>query len=112
MTAIALEGQRQVSGAWLQEALDNFRSFDDVFRNEFLQVVVFLSDHPEEVQIMEDAQAFLQSQSTEKVCLYTSSEGVKQGLFVAARGKLASVYKLYDDTQGAFLHSLIAHEPG
>ena len=99
-----------MTGAWLQEILNSFLASDDVFRLNFFQAVVFLSPRPDEVNIHEDAKELLLGYSTVYYEFYPSSVGIEQGVFLLSEGTLASVYRLYNDTHRAFLHSMVAHE--
>lgn len=102
---ILAAGSSTVTVTWLQRCLDSARG-DDVFRDAFLTGVLFVFAGGSGHAITDEARELLKSLGTVwlETCVY--SHGFRQGPHVTRNRGFAPVYRLYDDTHGAFLHSM------
>ena len=103
-----------ITETWLREILAAYRSTDDVFRDEFLGGVIFtrlryLPRLPN-LELTPSALKLLESLGTK---WFETMENdfahnlPPPGPYRVARQWLREIVKLYDDTQGAFIQSLI-----
>lgn len=102
--------KRAVTADWLQAILNQYRSSDDVFRDDFLSGVLFTCTGSEHVQINHDARKLLESLGTSWIFYCHQTEDIaplKPGPYVASDQQLFEIWKLYDDTHRAFVHALI-----
>ena len=100
-----------VTAEWLGQTLDIF-SRDDVFRVAFLMGVLFMSAHGVDLEITEAARQLLRSKGTTWIETVGTSDDLRPGPYVARQGSLTPVWRLYDDVQGAFLHSILPGPEG
>lgn len=94
-----------VTAKWLQWCLDSSRR-DDVFRDAFLTGVLFVFPGNSSHVITGEARKLLKSLGAVWLGTCDCSYGFKQGPHAKRNRKFAPVYRLYDDTHGAFLHSM------
>lgn len=98
----------------IQTTLERFKQADDVFDDDFLHLVIFISNSPGPDKLSERLQEYLQSLGTRHVVfLRPSSQGGQnppEGPYFATPEGLLRVWKLYADTQGAFVASLVQDE--
>lgn len=106
------EGRDSVEEEWLREKIAKFKQDDDVFCTEFLSGVVFtastafsLSTAVEEVLRSEFGTTLIQ-----KVVSSESDARPEPGPYYFHSGQVFSIWKLCDDTQGAFLTGLVPEE--
>lgn len=98
------DGVSDVTSKWLEDFLA--KANDDVFSQEFLQGVVLVSAKPK-LSLSKDAERLLADQGMRwKRILQGDYENLTLGPHVVVGDFIAPVYKLYDDTHRAFLHSL------
>jgi hypothetical protein len=105
VTVFSVKDSSSVSAELLKQILATYSS-DDVFKDSFLRGVVFVSADHLSLDITEAARELLESRGN--VCIKTCSDkhSLNPGLYIACRGMLAPVYRLYDDTHACFLHSI------
>lgn len=94
-----------VTATWLQRCLDSTRR-DDVFRDAFLTGVLFVFGSDSSHAITHEARELLKSLGTVWLETCDYSYGFQQGPHVTRNRRFAPVYRLYDDTHGAFLHCM------
>ena len=90
------------------QVLEAYRSADDVFRDDFLNVVIFTG--VTNGDISRAARKLLESLGTNWIETL-DSDGADDipppGPYVTAGQHLLEVFRLYNDVQGAFMHGLI-----
>lgn len=111
---IALEGRTKVTKDWLCGELERYRSTDDVFCDDFLSGVIFagavINSKPD---ISPDAYQLLKSLGTkwmEVPSFLDVGNNLLPGPYLACNQVLLEVFRLYDDTQGAFMNSIVLRE--
>jgi hypothetical protein len=106
------DGRDSIEEDWLKEIIAKFEKYDDVFRTEFLSGVVFTAATA--FSLSTGAGEFLRSEfGTSLIETMLSSESnvlPEPGPYLVHEGQFFSVWKLYDDTQGAFLTGLVPEE--
>ena len=111
---IALDGHTTVTRDWLSGVLDRYRSADDVFCDAFLRGVIFTgASDRSNITILPDAWQLLISLGTtwtDTLNLADAGEIPKPGPYIASDQVLLEIFRLYDDTQGAFMNSVVLHE--
>lgn len=106
VTIINVKDQSLVTSEWLAAKLHMFRKQDDVFRYDFLHGVLFTS--AQEIEILEEAKNLLKSLGTVWIDkLTTSARSLNPGVYLASDQMLHEIRRLYDDSHGCFLASLI-----
>ena len=110
-TVIPVGPNRRISETWLRQALESYRSTDDVFRDDFLTGVIFTSvTGGTSVTIFPAAKKLLESLGTcwvEMLDTDSKDDTPPPGPYVAAGQQLSEIFRLYDDVQGAFVNGLI-----
>ena len=90
------------------QVLEAYRSADDVFRDEFLNVVIFTGVTNRDIS--QAAHKLLKSLGNSWVDT-VDTDGADDipppGPYVTAGQHLLEVFRLYNDVQGAFMHGLI-----
>ncbi|KAL9013658.1 MAG: hypothetical protein Q9173_001652 [Seirophora scorigena] len=103
-TVINVKPETRVTEEWLRKKLASYRSTDDVFCDEFLTWVLFTGIPAEESRISPGARHYMESMGiTYKIIPAAASPGP----YLACAGQLLEIYRLYDDTQGAFVTSIL-----
>ena len=112
---IWLGGQVKVTRDWLQQIIETYQSSDDVFCETFLGGVIFTgSSGKDNVEILPDAVQLLQSWGTTWTeVLDVDSKGniPLPGPYLALGGHLLEIFRLYDDTHGAFMSAIVLRAP-
>lgn len=115
LTVFEFLGQGPVTRAWIARALKEYNDRDDVWRPEFLAAALFWHTSAQKLEIEKEAIELLQEQGAAAIATHqTSKEGcaILAGPYHYSAGILRPVWRLYADTQGAFLHSLIHDRSG
>ncbi|KAL8939594.1 MAG: hypothetical protein Q9216_003274 [Gyalolechia sp. 2 TL-2023] len=107
-TVIVAEDQNAITEEWLRRELVRYRGSDDVFRDAFLQAVIFTKEGTESLEITAEAERYLASLGTTFLEVMTAA--IAPGPYLASRGQLLEVYRLYDDAQGAFITGILPHD--
>ena len=100
---------------WIVTALDEFNSEDDVFQREFLETVLITYIGSDSLKITPKAREYLRSQGAGIVTshrLNSHSENPIPGPYWFSNGHLHQVWKLYNDTHGAFLKTFVPGPTG
>jgi hypothetical protein len=105
VTVISSSGKSSIDARWLEKVLDNFRS-DDVFKEPFLATVIFTAPQNLKIDITQDARDFLKRRGVKRVEIWIKDDAPNPGPYFARSRTLWPASRLYDDTHGAFLHSL------
>ena len=90
------------------QVLEAYRSADDVFRDDFLNVVIFTG--VTNGHISRAARKLLESLGTswiETIDTDGTDDIPPPGPYITAGQHLLEVFRLYNDVQGAFMHGLI-----
>ena len=110
-TVISLDGNSHVTEIRLRQVLEAYRSTDDVFRDEFLKVVIFTGvTSGTSLDIAPPAHKLLESLGTIWIEVHDADGAYDMpppGPYVTIEQHLREVFRLHDDVQGAFMHSLI-----
>lgn len=106
------QNQTSVSVAWLKKTIDWARVNDDVICEEFLQGIILVSTVEQVVEI-DTSPGVLQQMgiSWTHVCKKHKALQLRPGPYKITDRKIAPIYRIFDDTNGAFLHSLFAVPP-
>ena len=111
-TVIPLGCHGHVTETWLRQTIENYRSKDDVFRNDFLEGVVFSGvTSGSSLEISPAANELLESLGTGWVEILDVNDGDDiplPGPYVTAGNHLLEIFRLYDDLQGAFMNGFIS----
>ncbi|EED16514.1 conserved hypothetical protein [Talaromyces stipitatus ATCC 10500] len=106
------DGRDSIETDWLRESIAKFSQDDDVFCTDFLSGVIFTSSTA--FSLSTAAGEVLQSEygtrMIEMIVSPKSSEKPEPGPYYVCQGQLFHIWKLYDDTQGAFLTGLVPAE--
>lgn len=109
MTVISLSEEcLSVTDDYLRDVITNYKATDDVFCDAFLTGVIFTG--PANVDITPGANDFLHSMSTtwiEVMDLRNVTSPPAPGPYFAHGKHIYEIWRLYDDSQGAFMTSLI-----
>ena len=110
-TVVSLDRNSHVTEIRLRQVLDAYRSADDVFRDDFLNGVIFTGlTGGTSLDISPAAHKLLESLGTSWIEVYDTDgadDTPPPGPYVAAEQHLLEVFRLHDDVQGAFMHSLV-----
>ena len=110
VTVILVFDAQQVSEEWLRKTIENYKTIDDVFRNEFLTGVIFAAKRAE-LEVTATAQNLLRSLGNGWIEIHDLNlvDSVPApGPYMTNGRELLEVFRLYDDTQGAFMTGLIS----
>ena len=101
-----------VTEIWLRQTLENYRSNDDVFRDDFLKGVIFSGvTRGSSLDISPEANELLESLGTSWIEILDVNDGEDTplpGPYVTAGHHLLEIFRLYDDLQGAFMNGFIS----
>lgn len=100
-----------VTADWVRQLLDEYRAGDDVFNDEFLQIVVFYTFSKAQVNITAGTKAFLESMHTERIHVIEVSQHdqILCGPCLVSPIGLLEVRRLFVDSRGAFLTTFVPH---
>lgn len=94
------------------DSFDSWRSQDDVFRDDFLCGLAFTGvERKEDLKIDQDAQTFLTSLGVCWTDVFSSKNSGAvplPGPYLVSSGHFLEIRRLYSDTHGAFITSLVA----
>ena len=111
-TVIPLGCHGCVTETWLRQTIENYRSNDDVFRDDFLEGVIFSGvTSGSSLDISPGANELLESLGTSWVEIFDVNDGDDSplpGPYVTAGNHLLEIFRLYDDLQGAFMNGFIS----
>ena len=100
-----------ITEGWIQQCIDHYQSTDDVFQIAFLQGVIFQAMEEKVIEVTESAQAFLAGKGMQWFhCfpLAANRSKLHSGPYVILDGHLREVWRLYNDTNGAFFSAFRA----
>ena len=105
MTCFRLKKDQVVDAStllkWRTEHLDG----DDVFAPEFLQQIIFVGVHSEDIHLESDTGKLFEDWHTLEI-RYAPHLEVGNGPYCIYRGLLRSVWRVYDDRQLAFVQAI------
>ncbi|KAF2205659.1 amidase signature enzyme [Delitschia confertaspora ATCC 74209] len=110
VTVVFCEKLRDITSAWIGSIIANYIAKDDVFTHEFLETIIFIYSGSNSLNITDDAREYLKSQGVKTVVtspLSPSNKQLTSGPYLCSSGRLYQVWKLHEDTHGAFLHTLV-----
>ncbi|KAI1122992.1 amidase signature domain-containing protein [Nemania abortiva] len=97
----------------LKAEIRRFNELDDVFSADFLSFVILVSVN-KQLELQKTAQEYLLSRGTRRVALVDRSSWAhgfpQEGPYFATQAGLFRAWKLFPDTQGAFVASLLQDE--
>ncbi|KAI9689074.1 MAG: hypothetical protein M1822_000811 [Bathelium mastoideum] len=117
ITVISVGNKQEVSSEWLADIIKHYDSTDDVFCRAFLNGVLFTYVWPGSFTVTTEVEVYLKSQGTKLIGTHrvaSSNVGPLPGPYLHFDGSLLPVWKLYEDSHGAFLEALVpgkTHEP-
>ena len=101
-----------VAELWLRQTIEDYRSNDDVFRDDFLEGVIFSGvTSGSSLDIAPAANELLESLGTSWIEILDVNDGddtPSPGPYVTDRHDLLEIFRLYDDLQGAFTNGSIS----
>lgn len=106
---MSVEHEGFVGGDFIKKKLATYRSVDDVFRKEFLSGVIF-TEVDAGFEVTPEAIDLLKSLGTTwvEVLEYGATKDTPApGPYITYERQLLEVFRLYDDTQGAFVTSVV-----
>lgn len=94
---------------WLREAIARYEEVDDVFRKEFLSGVMFTASSSK-IDITNGATKMLHAVGASWIGIIdtSTSSNPPQGPYYVLGKELHEIWQLHDDSQGAFLTSLVS----
>lgn len=95
----------KITESWMQESVQKYKSTDDVFHEAFLSGVIF-HGASEDVEIADNAQDFLSKLGTQWIQYMpptSPAQNLLPGPYVLVGNRLRDVWRLFDDTNGAFM---------
>jgi hypothetical protein len=98
-----------VEREWIIQQVSQF-SKDDTFRSAFLENVVITHNGDHEIELTSEARSYLYDKGTNFVDTLHVSNGEDRpspGPYMYSNGTLRSIWKLYEDSHGAFLNTLV-----
>ncbi|PSN70640.1 amidase signature enzyme [Corynespora cassiicola Philippines] len=110
LTAFEYDKEDPVELDWIRNKVKEYSTEDDVFRLEFLQAIVILHSYSESLKVTGPAREFLRGQGTRIVAArrIDEKEGwLSPGPYYHCNKNLRPIWKLYEDTCGAFLYTAI-----
>lgn len=102
----------RITEQWLQSIIHKYSKGDDVFCNDFLQMVAFYGLSREEFDLTSGAQAYLTGLGTQRVVwldVISSHFKMISGPYAVMDGRFREVWRLYSDTHETFRLTL---QPG
>jgi hypothetical protein len=109
LTVISLGDEIElVEEKWLERTIIRYKEVDDVFREEFLNGVLFTSRKT--IEITAGAKELLGTKGTswiEMLNVTTGTSCPKPGPYYISGRQLFEIWELQDDSHGAFLNSLV-----
>ena len=101
-----------VTELWLRQTIENYRTNDDVFRDDFLKGVIFSGvTNGSSLEISPAAKELLESLGNSWIEILDVNDGddtPSPGPYVTAGHHLLEIFRLYDDLQGAFMNGFIS----
>jgi hypothetical protein len=100
---------------WIKEVVEKYKSIDDVWEEAFLATVLIIHPKRPDVDVSEDARAYLNARGTKRIITRTVNESETQilpGPYTFSGRSLYAAWKLYEDTHNAFLHTLVQDSKG
>ncbi|KAL8833097.1 MAG: hypothetical protein Q9170_004506 [Blastenia crenularia] len=104
-TVINVDQETWITEDWLRQTIVRYRSADDVFRDAFLYGVVFNTQDTKKSRLSPEASDYLDSLGNSWVQMTPAAPS--PGPYLAFKGQLFEAYRLYDDTQGAFVTGVL-----
>lgn len=91
---------------WLKSLLQRARALDDVFREEFLESVLFTTKAENKIKIDESALKYLVNEGSKWIGAWPEAGSVITGPHINAFRGLRPVFRVHDDSHSTFLHAL------
>lgn len=91
---------------WLKGTLQQALDVDDVFREEFLEAVLFTTKAKTSIVIDESALKFLTRKGSKWIGTLSEAGSLASGPHIEAGLGLRPVFRVFDDSHGAFLRGL------
>ncbi|GME43676.1 glutamyl-trna amidotransferase [Neofusicoccum parvum] len=113
LTVIDAEDRPCVSGDWVSEQLEIFKSCD-TFQPDFLRGVLFISSDADDAVIGAEAQAILIDvgvEWTNTVSYEADQPQLRSGPHLLANGQFFELQRLHDDVQECFVSTVVLPKP-
>lgn len=111
-TVFNVDTQSSVSKTWVEERLQNAREIDDVFRNEFLYGVLFVSELASDVEVAKATQIYLTDIGVSWIGTLTGKTRLRTGPYIEVNDTLRPALRVFDDTHETFLQALDTDDKG
>lgn len=98
-------GVDSLSGSLLRGIVGQAAQGDDVFRHEFLRVIVFWLESGDTLPLEHDVERTFHDWSTARHVFVSAGAVEHSGPHVISRGRLAPAYRLYHDFANTFVAS-------
>lgn len=98
----------KIERPWLEQYIASCLADDDVFKLEFLSVLVFVGQQDLGNEVSAEVKSLFKSWGTKHCVIIAEHKDLLPGPHLAVDGKLYQVLRLYDDVQAAFLVSVRA----
>lgn len=99
------------STSTVEAAIKHFHSVDDVFHTQFLEIVILVQSEPGNIDPSSPIYQYLVTLGVKRLAFLdrglASRKAILDGPYFSSREGLHLVWKLWPDTQGAFLASLV-----
>lgn len=103
---IDVDEETCITEVWLRQKVVSYRSSDDVFCDAFMSGVLF-TQGTEEPKISAGASDYMESLGTTWREITPAICSPSPGPYFTSGGQLFDAYRLYDDTQGAFMAGIL-----
>ncbi|KAF1850932.1 amidase signature enzyme [Cucurbitaria berberidis CBS 394.84] len=113
LTLFEFDQHGSVQLEWIKDKLNGFSAADDTFRPEFLETIVISHTSNCDLRITEEARMYLFEKGATVVTarqIGIDDMNPKSGPYHYSGEILRPLWKLYEDTHGAFLHTLVPDE--
>ena len=105
---IPMGEHKNIERPWLDEYIASCLADDDVFKLEFLSVLVFVGHQDLGSEVSAEVRSLFKSWGTKYFVIIAEHKDLLPRPHLAIDGKLYQVFRLYDDVQAAFLVSVRA----
>lgn len=106
LTVINVDTETRVKVDWLKGTLQQTRDVDDVFREEFLEAVLFTTKAKTSILVDESALNFLTDTGCKWIGTLSAAGSLASGPHIEAGLGLRPVSRVFDDSHGTSLHAL------
>lgn len=109
VTVIPMGEHKKIERPWLEQYIASCLEDDDVFKLEFLSVLVFVGHRGPGSEVSAEVRSLFESWGTKRCMIIAEHKDLLPGPHLVIDGRLYQVLRLYDDVQAAFLVSVRAN---